>query len=126
MPYLIIGMIQGSHAGNYLGEFVGEDGTPNRISDSQFNAGISIAIPIDQILEITRYENMTRERREVIDARLARVGYRPSGRSGSAVPQKENPRHREDFTSLLNAAARKKPQGGQTSPDESGGNSSDT
>jgi hypothetical protein len=49
LPYLIIGMIQGSHAGNYLGEFVGEDGVPNRISDSQFNAGISIAIPIGEL-----------------------------------------------------------------------------
>ena len=40
--------------------------------------------------------------------------------------QPENPHHLEDFRRLVDVAARKRPRGGQTSPDANGENSGDS
>ncbi len=52
LPYLLVGMIVSSHSGQYSSDFVADD--PDRIQppkDVDFNAGISVALPVEQILE---------------------------------------------------------------------------
>jgi hypothetical protein len=116
LPYLLIGMIQGSHGGDYSAEFV-EDRDGNKISpDREFNAGISVTVPSEQIVEILGYDEMKKERLAVIEEKKRRIGYRPSGADESPSREEagDNPSHREDFTSLLNAAAKTKLQDDQT------------
>lgn len=51
MPYYLIGMILGSHAGQYAEEFPDEDGGITTPKDVSFNAGISIAMATSDILD---------------------------------------------------------------------------
>jgi hypothetical protein len=50
----------------------------------------------------------------------------PVGKEIAPALPDENPQHREDFTSLLNAAAKTRPRGARTSFDENGENSGDS
>ena len=113
LPYLLIGMMQGAHGGHFADEFVIEDDGPKIPKDADFNAGIGIGIPIQQICEIFEYDSMKAERKASIALRRQRSGYRPTS-AGAAAKDEGNPSHREDFTSLLNAAAKKKSQDDQT------------
>jgi hypothetical protein len=79
--------------------------------DLSLNSGISTVIPSWEILETMKQESQAKIRRE------ANAAFRASKTSeveASIVRASDNPSHKEDFTSLLNAAARKRPQGGQT------------
>jgi hypothetical protein len=51
-PYLLIGMVVSAHGGQYSSDFTGDEATENIISkDADFNAGLSVALPVSQILE---------------------------------------------------------------------------
>jgi hypothetical protein len=111
-PYFLIGMMQGFHSGQYAGDFVSEDGEEKIVPvDTDFNAGIGIALPVTLILDTLNHPTLVESRMATIQAKKKDSGYRDA----SAVPRQkpdpqatdENPNHREDFTSLLNAAARK-------------------
>ena len=85
--------------------------------DALFNAGISIAMTATDILDFLEGPILKAKRDEEIAAQTNARGYRPSsvgsvrvGKSSAPKVKDENPQHREDFTSLLNAAAKKQPQ----------------
>ena len=90
------------------------------ITDGAYVAGLSgmtCVIPAWQILEVLNVRELGDRR----TAALAAARNAPISESSSPA----NPSHREDFTSLLNAAAKKKIRDDQTSSDENGENSGD-
>jgi hypothetical protein len=125
-PYNLIGMIIGAHSARYFSDFIAEAETDLRSAspDVEFNAGISVAIPAALIVEFFQMDPVRTPRDAAIEERRRRSGYKPTGSSSVSVPR--NPSHKEDFTSLLHAAARKKTQGDQTSPDENDDSSDDS
>ena len=105
------------------------------ISDKQSaddrNTGFAVVVPWERLLEMTETEWLRNDMNIGIDQLIRDKGGRPAGlappllspspdasigtasveKPSSPVDADENPRHREDFTSLLNAAAKTKPQG---------------
>ena len=112
--YNLLGMVIGAHGSNYFSDFVAEFDSDIKSSDFEFNAGISVAIPSSVIVEFLAEEHVRTARQRAIEARRKISGYKPTSArdpSGAVASAAEsNPRHREDFTSLLNAAAKTKPQ----------------
>ena len=78
MPYLLIGMFIGTHSGQYHGDFVVDDDAPEVSKDVDFNAGISIVLPIVQVLEVLNQPAMKDARRATIEAKRKQSGYRPA------------------------------------------------
>ena len=111
-------MIIGAHGGPYISDFVLESDTDVRSADVDFNAGISVAIPTSAIMAFLLSPPVKGPRDTAIELMRRQSGYRPTGASvasGVASDNREgNPIHREDFTSLLRAAAKTKPRDDQT------------
>jgi hypothetical protein len=72
--------------------------------------GLGIVVPAHKITELLEVDELKKERAAKAPLVLARK-LKASGAPESAAPASdENPNHREDFNSLLNAAARKPPR----------------
>lgn len=113
VPYILLGMVLGSHGGQYGEDFVVPEGEERIIStDAEFNAGLSVVVPIDQILEVLDMDKVRASRTATIEALKKESGYRPSSAhrpkpvSQAVEPEAENPDHLEDFNRLLNAAVK--------------------
>jgi hypothetical protein len=119
-PYLLVGMMQGMHSGQYANDFVADDDAEKIVpTDTDFNAGIAIALPIDQIMEVLNRDDLKEARLETLRAKKKDSGYRPTSArpdisQNSSSASDANPDHLEDFTRLVDVAARKRPQGDQT------------
>jgi hypothetical protein len=126
MPYFLVGMFLGAHSGQYADDFLSEEDSDIKPpKDADFNAGIGVAMTAEDIFDFVANDpELKRRRRVELDALQKISGYRPA--SASRRPSPDNPDHREDFTSLLNAAAKTRPQGAQTLPGENGENSGDS
>jgi hypothetical protein len=112
LPYLLVGMILGSHSGQYANDFISEDDTDIKPpKDADFNAGISVMMSALDILDFLENDaEPVAQRNLLIEKTNEKSGYRPSGASSARKGKLEaSPTHKEDFTALLNAAA-KKPQ----------------
>ncbi|MFZ3325546.1 MAG: hypothetical protein WA231_06445 [Methylocella sp.] len=78
MHYDLIGLFIGSHSGQYKDDFVVDDETTSVPKDVDFNAGIGIALPIAQVLEVLNQPVMKNARRTTIEAKRRQSGYRPA------------------------------------------------
>jgi len=122
LPYFLLGMLLGSHSGQYAGDFISETDTDIFVpKDADFNAGISVVMLVADIAEFLESDDMAKPRIAAIEEHRKVTGYKPSGASvGQTVPSKkaeaesesDNSDHKEDFTRLLNAAAKTPPQDG--------------
>ncbi len=101
---------------------------PKTLSDER-RTGFGVVLPIGYVFGIFESEQMQQILKTAVEDARKGSGFRPASApilmSVISPSGDENPNHREDFTSLLNAAAKKRPRDGQTSPDEKGGNSDD-
>jgi len=70
------------------------------------NTGIGIVIPADVIVEFINQPAFVAQREETVKELKKKTHYRNS----AATPDTENPRHKEDFNSLVSAATKKKLQ----------------
>jgi hypothetical protein len=78
-PYLLIGMMHGIHGENYHFDFVTADDHDQIIpADTEFNAGIGIALPIDRVYETLNHPSLVEGRRAAIEAKKRDSGYRPA------------------------------------------------
>ena len=113
VPYALIGIVLGSHSGRYESDFIEPYDESSLISkDADFNAGISIALPIQAVLDVINSDELKKSRMATIEAIKKQSGYRPS----SAMKPKlrnDNPSHKEDFTRLVDVAVRKRPRDDQ-------------
>jgi len=125
MPYIFVGMILSSHARRFESDFPPET---SALRDSEFNSGISVAMTAKDVIDFIKHdEGMVQHRNSVIERERQKIGHRPSSANQRHVLSPDaNPHHREDFMSLLNAAAKTKKQGDQTSPDETDDSSGDS
>ena len=88
----------------------------------RFPGSMTIVVPAWEILELLERNATLKEQRRTrkaeareADARDRRRGAIVSeSKTSQAEPEADNPSHKEDFTSLLNAAATRKPPAGQT------------
>lgn len=81
------------------------------------NTGFAVVIPEDRLFELMESEEMSKRLDALVTEHFKKSGFRRAGASSAkaqAEPSDANPDHKEDFTSLLNAAAKGKPQAGQT------------
>jgi hypothetical protein len=81
--------------------------------------GFGVVIPIQFVYEIFDGEQMQKILKDNIERVRRESGFRNASAAPSAASEERgdgagNPHHREDFTSLLNAAGKTKPQGDQT------------
>jgi hypothetical protein len=75
-PYLLIGMMQGMHSGQYAYDFVSDDDDEFVVpKDADFNAGIGITIPIDQIMEVINRDDFVEARQRTIEEINRRSGH---------------------------------------------------
>lgn len=125
MPYFLVGMFLGSHSGQYSEDFLSEEDSDIKPpKDADFNAGIGVAMTGEDIFDFIANDPRLKKKRALELEFLRKAsGYRPA--SASRGVSRGNERHREDFTSLLNAAAKKKLRDDQTSPGENDENSDD-
>jgi hypothetical protein len=131
--YIPIGVMIGYHlvatAQDQIQVPNGEDG-PTRLTADERNTGFAVVVPIERLFDILEDGRMKEGMDERIGSHLKSSSFRPAGRPipvsasfdlcadaeaaeklSPSTEAAENPQHREDFTSLLNAAAKTKPQG---------------
>jgi Trypsin-like peptidase domain len=118
-PYCLIGMMQGYHSGQYASDFLSdEDGAEKVVPvDTDFNAGIGVAIPVSQIMDLLNRLDLKEARMKTIEAKRRQTGLHDASAAVSKPDDQgsdANPDHLEDFKRLVDVAARKRPQGDQT------------
>jgi hypothetical protein len=86
-------------------------------------SGMTLALPAWQLKDFLGLDKFAQPRAGAIAQLKRATGTEPLAESAG---RKSNPRHREDFTSLLQAAAKRRPQGDQTYRDENGDSSDDS
>lgn len=107
-PGHLLGLYQGAWDGP-AGEILQQD----RNSPLRIPVGMGIVVPAYRIIETLEQDEVKRHRE---DLKKKKPPATDVAASMDSVPPAtdENPSHQEDFTSLVSAAARKRPQGGQT------------
>ncbi len=122
VPYALIGMVLGSHSGRYATDFVSDEDAENIVAkDADFNAGLSVVLPIQHVVDVLHGNACKEARLATLESIKKQSGYRPSSVSQNPLlPATAGPRQtttpdipdsdQERFTSLLNVAAKKKPQ----------------
>jgi hypothetical protein len=113
--YRLLGLIRGYLRAKDSGEYVtGEDPLEQ---DLWTNSGISTIIPAQEIYE-TLMQDELKDQRNVDEKKhmdgLADVPASTRLTDESSPTTDANPNHLKDFTRLVDVAARKRPQGGQT------------
>ncbi len=83
---------------------------------AEMNAGIAVVIPVSRIIETLRQPLLVNRRNEAITARIKSSGAVEDAVTVTSEPPTtaDNPRHKEDFSSLVTVAARKKPPADRT------------
>lgn len=95
-----LGMMRGRLNTQDINDVVGGDSIPDAI-----NTGIGVVIPGQTILDFINQPAFITQREETVKELKKESHYRDS----ATTPKSDNPRHKEDFNSLLIAAAKKKP-----------------
>jgi hypothetical protein len=108
----LLGLVHGHFDAEGLNDdSISEDGG----STGGINTGIGVVVPVEKILETINEPEWANERKlMILESRRASGAVADVDVTPSAEPVIDNPRHLEDFTSLLNAAAKTKPQVDQT------------
>jgi hypothetical protein len=110
----LLGLMHGHFDVPNLNEdVVADDNEPTR----GIHTGIGVVIPLQKIIETIEHPELVAMRKKIIDGLRKESGATadtiPDNDGGAAPPASDaNPKHREDFTSLVGAAARKRAQEG--------------
>jgi len=82
----------------------------NSVADT-INTGIGIVVPAKVIMNFIKDRpEFVEQREETVEQLKKKTHFRPT----AAIPVADNPQHKEDFNSLLTAAAKKKPPADET------------
>lgn len=114
--HYLLGLVQGHYTITTQDEWIFKTDQP--VGD--INAGIAVVVPVEKIMETIcqpsafgQEEEMTRRHREAANVRSRTISDSPHS-CDSVLSDDANPLHLEDFKRLVDAAARKRPQGDQT------------
>jgi hypothetical protein len=72
-PYFLVGILKGNWSGSYIDDFVGTD---NMHSDAEFNSGLSVVLPVIDILEAIYQPRLCEQRRETVEAIRKSTGFK--------------------------------------------------
>jgi hypothetical protein len=122
--YIPLGMMLGYHLVStaedqiHVPRIAGEDQPVPEYSMDERNTGFGVVIPLDRIFDVM--EGLHDIMAESAKRKLKNSGFREAGLGPSSSSEKSgdppatdaNPKHQEDFTSLVAAAARKREQEG--------------
>lgn len=75
------------------------------------NTGIGIVAPVDLLVETVKHPEIVKERADFTAMKDPNRRYRPTSVGKEPPTTEDNPDHREDFNSLLDAAVAGKPRG---------------
>jgi hypothetical protein len=79
VPYALIGMVLGAHGGRYASDFVTVDPEEDITTrDAEFNAGISVVLPIQHALALIESDPLKQSRLATLDAIKRQSGFRPT------------------------------------------------
>jgi hypothetical protein len=113
--YRFLGLLRSYLKAKDTGEYITDD---PKTEDLWVNTGISTIVPAQDILETLNQQDLQEQRmtdikklRDNLPDVPAKV---PSSESRVSSADDANPNHLEDFTRLVDVAARKRPQGDQT------------
>lgn len=76
-------------------------------------SGMTCVIPAQKIMDLINLPEVKKERNkgdEMYGTKRRKTGHSPKAELGAVNPNTDNPQHKEDFNSLVSAAAKKKPQ----------------
>jgi hypothetical protein len=77
LPLLLLGVLLGHHPGRFPDDFTPAD--KDRIhADAEFNAGVSLCMPINVVMDIIQSEESRAARTESMSIERSKVRYRPS------------------------------------------------
>lgn len=103
---IFFGMMRGRLNTKDVNDVVAGDSLADTI-----NTGIGVVVPGEDIMEfINNKPEFVDQREKTVEQSKRKSHFRPT----SAIPKTDNPRHKEDFNSLLIAAVKKKPQVDET------------
>lgn len=105
----LLGVWSASYSGAPSDELVQYKGVKK---DDKVPYGVGVVVPATKLIEVLEMPDLKRSRKAAEEAHLRSISP-----TTDSVPHEEaeaNPHHKEDFTALLGAAAKKKPQGGRT------------
>jgi hypothetical protein len=75
-PYLLVGILVGTWHGQYAGDFL-PMGEP-LLTDAEFNSGISVALPVSQIIEVLYQKALCDARNATLERLKQESGFRPT------------------------------------------------
>jgi hypothetical protein len=81
VPYRVIGMVLGAYSGKYASDFVedpDDDALSIKVKDADFNAGISVVLPIQHVLDLINSEPVRAVRMETLQVLQSQVGNQPA------------------------------------------------
>ena len=101
--HYFLGVMQGHHVTSDPTEVV----SPDEAAPGDMNTGIGVVIPAQRILDIVYSPDLVSLREQVIENMKKKSGFVADSAAGKAPATKdENPRHKEDFSRLLDAAVK--------------------
>jgi hypothetical protein len=112
--YMLLGLMHGHYDIKNLNEDVVSDDIG---SSKGIHTGLGVVVPVEKILETIEHPDFKMMRANVIDDYRKKSGATPDVLDvpvESDLPNEKNPKHREGFNSLVDAAARKPKQDDQT------------
>jgi hypothetical protein len=100
LAILFFGMMRGRLNTQDANDVVAGDSPADTI-----NSGIGVVVPSEDIMKFINKPEFVDQREKTVQQLKKKSHFRPT----VAIPKTDNPRHKEDFNSLLTAAAKKKP-----------------
>ena len=119
VPYRFVGMVLGTWSSNVSMDFLPDDDSEKN-RDSDWNTGISVIIPDFRIMEFLMSPALKQQRLQSVEEREKRSGARFTSarrheeKIQADADEAENPNHLEDFSRLVDVAARKRKQDDQS------------
>jgi hypothetical protein len=111
----LLGLMHGHFDVRNLNEDVVSD---SDIPERGIHTGIGVVVPAEKFVETLRHPDLTAMRKNIVEKMREEKGatadIADDATADAAKPSDANPNHLEDFTRLVDVAARKRPQGDQT------------
>lgn len=88
--------------------------SPDEEAPGDMSTGIGVVIPGQRVLELIDHPDLKGRREEIVAKKKRESGFVEDAVKRPTPPTVDNPHHKEDFTRLLNAAAKKPKRGERT------------
>ncbi len=108
--HYFLGVMQG----HYVTKDPTDVASPDVEVPGDMSTGIGVVVPGEKVLEVVNLDKFKSQREAIVAKKKAETGFVDDSAKQEPPTMDENPRHKEDFNSLLGAAVRKPRQDDQT------------